>query len=216
MPEPYSRSPSSRRRARAVRLAGARPLQTPRAAEHSEPAATVAPVEVGYIIGGVIGVGASALGYGLSSRRDDRIRAEERKAARHAELKQAMRGYLAAVDALTAEMPEDVPPKPPPSRFDSWLLKFANASSLDFVAFIIGRLLQRAMYGNRPNQLLDRLADASAHLRLIATPEVDNFMVEGEALSRAYKPRDVEWLNTWKEYRGRMRTGFREILDQLE
>jgi hypothetical protein len=173
-------------------------------------------MDPGYIIAAVIGAGATGGGVVLSNNRDDRIRSEQRDEARQADLKQAMRGYLAAVDALTAEMPGDIPAKPPPTRLDEWLLKAGKATSLDFLAFIITRLLQRAMYGKRPHQLLDRLADASAHLRLIAPPAVEAFMIEGEALAREYAPHDQHWLETWMEFRERMRAGFREALDQPE
>lgn len=172
-------------------------------------------MELGVIVGAVIGAGTATLGTALASRRDNRIRKEQRADARRAELQQAMRSYLAAVDSLTAEMPEDTPPKPPPSRLDPLINKMAGALSLDFLAFIITRLLQRAMYGGRPHQLLDRLADAASHLRLVAPPEVEVYMIESEQIASKYAPHDEQWLETWKDFRQRMRTGFREILDQV-
>jgi hypothetical protein len=174
-------------------------------------------MELGYVIGPVIGAGigagATVLGLTLSGRRDDRIRREERQSSRRAELEQAMWRYLAAIDALTAEASDEPPPQAQPMRIDPWLIRFAKATSLDFVGFILGRLLQRAIYGNRHNQLIDRLADASAHLRLIAPPAVEAFMVEGESLRKRHRTRDERWLEEWMDFRGRMRTGFREILD---
>ena len=121
--------------------------------------------------------------------------------------------YLTAIDAMTAEASGDLPPKAQPSWVDPWLMKFAKLTSLDFVVFILNRLLQRAIYGNRHNQLIDRLADASAHLRLVAPPAVEAFMVEGEELGKRYKAHDEQWLEDWKEFRLRMRAGFREVLD---
>ncbi len=173
-------------------------------------------MELGYIIGPVIGAGATVLGVTLSSKRDDRIRREESATARRAQLEQAMWRYLAAIDALTAEASDDPPPKPEPMRIDPFLMKVAKKTSLDFVGFILSRLLQRAIYGNRHYQLLDRLADASAHLRLICPPAVEEFMAEGEKLSKRYKPDDAHWLADWMEFRSRMRAGFREILDTPE
>ncbi len=173
-----------------------------------------APMELGYIIGPVIGAGATVLGVTLSSRRDDRIRREERESSRRAQLEQAMWRYLAAIDALTVEVTTDeIPPKAEPTRLDPWLMKFAKLTSLDFVGFIVSRLLQRAIYGNRHHQLIDRLADASSHLRLIAPPTVEAFMVEGEELSKRHKAHDDEWLEDWLAFRRRMRAGFRDVLD---
>jgi len=173
-------------------------------------------VELGYIIGPVIGAGATVLGVTLSSRRDDRLRREERESSRQAQLEQAMWRYLAAIDALTVEATGELPPKAEPTRLDPWLMKFAKLTSLDFVGFVISRLLQRAIYGSRHNQLIDRLADASSHLRLIAPPAVETFMAEGEELSKCFKTHDEEWLKDWLAFRRRMRAGFRDVLDARE
>lgn len=172
-------------------------------------------MEVGIIIGAAIGAGTTVLGVWLNSRRDDRIRAEEYKRAQHSELLHAMRAYLAAIDAITGEMPNELV-IPPPSKFDRQLVKVGNALGLDFPAAIIGRLLQRAMYGNRHHQLLDRMVDASAHLRLVATPAVEALMIDGTGIGRKYVPGDEQWLETWTDFRQRIRTGFREILDDPE
>jgi hypothetical protein len=61
-------------------------------------------MELGYIVGAGIGAGAVLLGVVLTGRRDDRVRTEERRVAERAELRQTMRSYLAAIDALTAMM----------------------------------------------------------------------------------------------------------------
>ncbi|HXB64106.1 MAG TPA: hypothetical protein VNV42_04425 [Solirubrobacteraceae bacterium] len=173
-------------------------------------------MELSYIVGAGIGAGAVLLGVVLTGRRDNRVRTEERRVAERAELRQALRSYLAAIDALTAMMPEDPPPKPPLTPLDQRLLKIARGTGLELLAFIINRILQRAMYGNRPHQLLDRLADASAHLRLIAPPTVAQFMIEGEHLANKYAPHDEQWLADWREFRKHMRSGFREALDHLD
>lgn len=179
-----------------------------------------ASMELGYVIGpvigAVIGAGATVLGVTLTSRRDDRIRREERESSRRAQLEQAMWRYLAAIDALTAEASDETPPRPQPMRIDPWLMRFAKATGLDFVAFVASRLLHRAIYGNRHHQLIDRLADASSHLRLIAPPAVEVFMAEGEKLSKRFKEGDEQWLEDWRDFRRRMRAGFRDILDTPE
>jgi hypothetical protein len=171
-------------------------------------------MEVGVIIGASIGVGSTTFAGWLASRRDDRIRREERTDARHSEVGLAMRNYLAAIAAIAAELPNDRPPLQP-SAIDPWLDKLAKLTGLDFIAYIVGRLLQRAMFGKRPEQLGDRLADAAAHLRLIAPPEVERYMIEGEQLSRKYEPGNERWLEDWKDYTSRMRAGFRAALDRL-
>jgi len=167
------------------------------------------------IIGAAIGAGATVLGVRLNSRRDDRIRMEDRKSAQHAELLHAMHAYLAAINAITCEMPNELV-VPPLSKFDQTLVKLGDALGLAFPAAIIGRLLQRAMYGGRHHQLLDRMVDASAHLRLVATPAVEALMLDGAGVAHKYIPGDEQWLETWTDFRDRIRTGFREVLDDLD
>jgi hypothetical protein len=69
------------------------------------------------------------------------------------------------------------------------------------------------MYGERPGVPLDRLADASAHLSLMAPPAVDALIAEAENLTRSYAPHDERWMADWKEYRSRLRQGFRNELE---
>lgn len=168
---------------------------------------------IGPVVGAVIAAGATVAGLTLTNRRDDRIRREEREASRHEQLRQGMSRYLAAIDSVTAEMPEDAPPKPEPMWIDPYLTKVAEAMSLDVAGFIAGRLLQRALYGSRPHQLIDQLAEAASHLRLIAPPEVEAFMVEADQLRKRYKAHDAKWLEEWMAFRRRMRAGFKDILD---
>jgi hypothetical protein len=68
-------------------------------------------MKVGYILGPVVGAGATLLRVTLTGRRDDRIRREERDAGRREQLEQAMWRYLAASDALTPEATGEVPPR---------------------------------------------------------------------------------------------------------
>src|ERR1700727_2507587 len=172
-------------------------------------------MEAGIIIGAVIGfAGTGGVGW-LAGKRDDRLREEDRKDAKRAELKAAMANYLAAIDALTLELPNDPPPTEP-LAIDKWIMKMAKITGIDFVGFILARFLHRAMYGKRPAELADRLADAASYLRLIAPPEVEQYMIEGQALSQEYKPHDKQWVEGWDEFRKRMRAGFRAALDQLD
>jgi hypothetical protein len=56
----------------------------------------------------------------------------------------------------------------------------------------------------------------SAHLRLVAPPEVEAYMIEGEALGRRHVAGDEAWTAEWRDFRSRMRQGFREALDGLD
>lgn len=71
----------------------------------------------GYVIGSLIGAGAVMLGALLTAQRQKRTREAEREAAQRAELKNALREYLAALDALTNEL-ADHPRQPKPTRLD--------------------------------------------------------------------------------------------------
>ena len=82
------------------------------------------------------------------------------------------------------------------------------------MVLIFVRLLQRAIYGRRAGEVTDRLVAASAHLRLIAPPAVEAYMVEAEVVTRSHRPGDKKWQEEWKAFRGRMRQGFREALDE--
>jgi hypothetical protein len=82
------------------------------------------------------------------------------------------------------------------------------------VAHVLGRLIERAVYGRRRHDLLDRLAAASAHLRLVAPPEVDAYMIKVEVLAEEHRPGDRKWIKRWRELRAEMRQGFREALHE--
>jgi hypothetical protein len=166
----------------------------------------------GTLIGALIVAVTTVLVFMLTGRREKRIRAEERALADKGELQQAMREYLAAVDAAVLEAEREFPP-PRMSRADRWIERTLDGTSMEFLALIIVRLLQRAMYGRRPGEVTDRLAAASAHLRLIAPPAVEAYMVEAEALTKEHKPSDDKWQEEWKAFRARMRQGFRQALD---
>jgi hypothetical protein len=125
-----------------------------------------------------------------------------------------MRSYLSALDDLTLE-DEAYPVRPRLTRADRWVQERLAGTSVEFLVTIIARLLERAMYGRRRHELTDRLTQAAAHLRLVAPPGVEAYMIEGEALGRRYAPGDEDWKKEWREFRSRMRQGFREALDGL-
>jgi hypothetical protein len=163
-------------------------------------------------IGALIVAATTVLVFVLTGRRERRIRAEERAATDRGELQRAMREYLAATDAVVLEAEREFP-RPRLTRADRWLEKSLKGTSLEFLALIVVRLLQRAMYGRRPGEVTDRLAAASAHLRLVAPPEVEAYMVEAEGVTKRHRPGDEEWMEEWRALRERMRHGFREALD---
>jgi hypothetical protein len=73
-----------------------------------------------YLVGTLIGAAITIVGFGVSAVRDARTRREERDERRHTELGQAMREFLAAVDAIMVET-EGQPVRPRLTRADRWL-----------------------------------------------------------------------------------------------
>jgi hypothetical protein len=166
----------------------------------------------GTLIGALIVAVTTVLVFVLTGVRERRIRSDERAAAERGELQRAMREYLAATDAAVLEAEREFP-RPNQTRIDRWLDRSLKGTSAEFVALIFVRLLQRAMYGRRTSEVTDRLAAASAHLRLVAPPEVEAYMVEAETVSKKHSPGDEKWMEEWRALRTRMRQGFREALD---
>src|SRR5579884_3035478 len=110
-----------------------------------------------YVVGSLIGGGFVLAGVLLTAIRDDRAREAERQARQVEKLEAAMREYLSALAAIAAET-SDNPEQPKKSRIDRWLDRLAEKTSFDIVAHILMRLLRRAAYGRRPDELSDRLA----------------------------------------------------------
>ena len=169
----------------------------------------------GYVIGALIATATTVLGFALNGWRERGVRRELRRSERQGELQRAMRAFHSALDDLTLE-DETYPVRPRLTRADRWMQERLRGTSVEFLVTIIARLLERAMYGRRRYELTDRLTQASAHLRLVAPPEVEAYMVEGEALGRRYAPGDEAWKAEWREFRSRMRQGFRAALDDLD
>jgi hypothetical protein len=126
-----------------------------------------------------------------------------------------MREFLAAVDLVMLEASNEIRP-PELTRFDRKLIaatKFlgiAKFLSLDTVGEVAARALQRLIYGQRPQHLTDRLVAASAHLRLIAPPDIDAILLELDGLMKRYAQGDEAWQAEWTAFRTRMRATFRD------
>jgi hypothetical protein len=168
----------------------------------------------GYVIGALIATATTVLGFAVSAWRERGVRRERRRVERQGEVQRAMQAFLSALDDLMLE-DETYPVRPRLTRADRWVQKRLEGTSVEFFVTILARLLERAMYGRRRYELNDRLTQASAHLRLVAPPAVEAYMKEGEALGRRYREGDQEWRAEWREFRSRMRQGFREALDGL-
>lgn len=139
--------------------------------------------------GSLIGAGAVLLRSLLEGVRDGRARKAECRAAQTAELKHAMREYLTALDAV-------------------------ERVGLDPTGHFIARLVRRVVYGQRIEHLSDRLAAASAHMRLVAPAAVDDLMREAEELGDRYSSGDKQWRAEWIALPARLRTSFRQELDE--
>jgi hypothetical protein len=169
-----------------------------------------------YVIGALIATATTVLGFGLNAWREKGVRRELRRSERQGELQRAMRAYLSALDDLTLEDETNAVVRPRLTRPERWAQKRLEGTPVDFLVTIIARLLERAMYGRRRYELNDRLTQAASHLRLAAPPEVEAYMIEGEALGRRHRAGDEAWQGEWREFRSRMRQGFREALDGLD
>jgi hypothetical protein len=122
-----------------------------------------------------------------------------------------MREYLAALDAVPNEL-RDQPAQPTPTRVDGSLDRAMQRAGLQVVVFMIGRLLNRAVYGRRHELLADELMVAAAHLRLAAPPAVADLMREVEEVTLEYSSVDEQWQATWMLLRARVRAEFRSQL----
>jgi len=168
-----------------------------------------------YIAGSLIGAAAVLAGVLLTGVREGRIRKGERSTARRAELQQAMHEYLAALDVISYDLTTE-PVMPRRTVFDEMMDRAVEKAGLAFALHLIIRLLRRAVYGRRQYELVDRLAAASARLRLLAPSEVEEMMLAADTMARLYKAGDAEWAERWMELRSEMRQRFREILDGLD
>jgi hypothetical protein len=168
-----------------------------------------------YVAGSLIGAGAVLMGSVVTGLREWRVRRAERGVARKTELKIAMREFLAVLDAIMVEL-SDEPAPPMPTWLDRKLVPAIARLGFTFVFELLTLLFRRAVYGQRNQQLVHRLAAASAHLRLIGPPSVEELMREAETLGRRYQPGDPKWRDEWSAVRARIRTSFREELGEAD
>jgi hypothetical protein len=123
------------------------------------------------------------------------------------------RATLAALDVLALEI--DQQPAPPiPNRFDKLLLRLGAAMGLDLMADVVAKLLHRASYGRRVDELTDRLSLASTQLRLIAPEPVLSIMAEVEAATRRSGPDGRDFKREWDAVRDDVRLRMRQELDR--
>jgi hypothetical protein len=165
-----------------------------------------------YIAGSLIGAGAALAGGVFATLRDSRLRKEQRIATNRRELRQAMQGYLAALDAIMLEA-ADFPAPSHMTRVDRWIDRMLIRVMGPLAPFIATRLINRLVYGLRHDELSDRLVAAAAQLRLVAPPAIEEYMREAEMLAREHRGGSEQWRERWKAFRLRMRQGFREALD---
>ncbi len=168
-----------------------------------------------YILGSLIGAFAVLAGVLITGIRDGRVRKAERAERRRTELHQAMYEYLAALDGVTYDLTSE-PATPRRTVFDAMMDRAVEKAGLELALHIVVRLLRRLVYGRRQYEIVDRLAVASARLRLIAPPEVEEMMHATDAMARLYKAGDQEWSQRWTELRSEMRQGFCDVLLTLE
>lgn len=140
-------------------------------------------------------------------------RRTDARGAKRAELKTAMREYLAALDALTSEL-LDQPAPVAPTRVDRAVGRVMTKAGADVPTFLLNRMVHRLAFGQRQAQVIDRIAAASAYLRLVAPPSVVELMQEVDAVGRTYRAGDPRWTSSWLKTRDQIRSAFREHLDQ--
>jgi hypothetical protein len=173
----------------------------------------------GTVVGAIIGAGAALLATGLTGAfaefRAARVRKTDYDVTYRAELKVAMREFLAALDAVILEASNEMK-SAKLTWLDRKLLVATKPLGLDFIGEVLARILHRIMYGQRHEQVIDRLIAASAHLRLIAPPAIDELMKEMDGLGKRYKQEDEEWQTEWIALRTRMRAAFREEVRAFE
>ncbi len=131
----------------------------------------------------------------------------------------AMREYIAALSGLVeaSQWLPDIKREPDwrLSRFDKALDRLLRGSLIEVITIFVIRIIERVSYGPRNEALADRVAAATAHLRLVASPAVQALVDEADTLLRSFRPRDPEWTASWKTFQIKLRQGFREELERL-
>jgi hypothetical protein len=164
-----------------------------------------------YVVGALIGVFGLLAGVLITTTRDARIRRAERAEARRRELQQAITEYLAVLDVLAYEAARE--PVLHPTAIDRLLDRIAEKTGLEPAVDLVVKFLRRLIHGSRPHEQIDRLAAASARLRLIAPPSVEEAMHAMETMARLHRAGDEEWRERWLELRQLTRQRCRDVLD---
>jgi hypothetical protein len=165
-----------------------------------------------YVIGGLIAALTGLLVWCLTTVRDHWAEKRRQREHNRTVLRAALANYLAALDSLTLEY-MDEPIRPTPDRLDRALDALATRLGFSLLGELLARIIHRMAYGRRPAELMDRMAQASAELRLVATPEVLDLMQRLDDLFRDARPKDDAWREEWRAMRENLRTGFRAALD---
>lgn len=165
-----------------------------------------------YIVGVVIGVGGTLLIWLLTTWREHLAERQRRRDYDRLVLKGALADYLAALDAAALEM-MDQPVPPVLNVVDRAIDLLIKKLGLEWVVMVVVRVLRRIAYGRRLGELTDRMTAASAHLRLVAPPEVLVLMQEVDELFSGSASRSDTWKSQWPSVRERLRDGFRQALD---
>lgn len=164
-----------------------------------------------YVVGALIGVFGLLAGVLITTTRDARTRNAERIETRRRELQQSIAEYLTVMDVLAHEITEE--PAARPTAIDGLLDRIAERTGLEPVVNMAVKILRRLIHGRRPDEQIDRLAAASARLRLVAPPAIEEAMRAMETMARLYKPDDEEWRKHWLVLRQVTRQRCREVLD---
>ncbi|MGD0455772.1 MAG: hypothetical protein ABSB69_19480 [Solirubrobacteraceae bacterium] len=165
-----------------------------------------------YVTGAAVSATSIALGYGANALRERGSRREAAKAARSTELHQALREYMAALDAVMLEV-EDFPAPLRENALDRWVERRLEGTPVDVFGHLFGRWVKRRAYGRRHDDLSDRLVAAAARLRLVAPPQVEALMREVESLAREHRAGGPQLMERWRPLRERLRQEFKGALD---
>jgi hypothetical protein len=166
-----------------------------------------------YVTGAAVSATSIAFGYGANALRERGVRREALKAARSAELHQALREYMAALDAVMLEV-EDFPVPLHVTALDRWVERTLEGTPVDVAGHLFGRWVKRHAYGSRHDDLSDRLVAASARRRLVAPPHVEALMREVEDLMREHRAGGPQLMESWRPLRGRLRQQFKDTLGE--
>jgi hypothetical protein len=173
-----------------------------------------------YIAGGLIGALSALLVWSLTTVRDHQTEKKRQHEFNRTALRAALANYLAALDSLMSEELAR-PPEPPLTAVERTVFSFLNRMGLDAVLIWLGlgtffnwidRVFRWIGYGRRPEELHDRMAQASAELRLIAPSEVLDLMQCVDDFRSKPPPHRVR-NEQWTALREVLRSGFRGALD---